>query len=174
MATKKSAAKKFSAKKSASKKAPAKKTVAKKSAAKKTSGRKSGENNYTQPELREKIKHDVMAGDKGGRVGQWSARKAQLVAHEYEAEGGGYKGERTETQQHLKQWGDEKWHTADGKKAIQGETTHRYLPDKAWEELSPEEKRQTDAKKVRGSKQGKQFVANTATAKKARKDATQG
>ena len=162
----------------ATKKSSAEKAVAKKAAAKtavkKSAGRKSGEKNYTKPDLREKIKGEVMAGDKGGRPGQWSARKAQLVAHEYEAEGGGYKGERSELQQHLKTWGDEKWHTADGKEAIQGESTHRYLPDKAWQELSPEEKKATDAKKVRGSRGGKQFVANTAVAKKARKHATKG
>ena len=187
MATKKAAAKRSAAKdaavktsakktteKSAAKKVPAKKVPAVKTSAKKTAGAKSAGNNYTKPELRDKIKNDVMAGDKGGRAGQWSARKAQLVAHEYEAEGGGYKGARNEKQQHLKQWGDEKWHTADGKQAIQGETTHRYLPDKAWEELSPEEKKQTDAKKVRGSREGKQFVPNSSKAKVARKHATKG
>ncbi len=152
-------------------KAAAKKTTAKKSVAKKSVGKKGGDN-YTKPELREKIKADVMAGDKGGRAGQWSARKAQMVAHEYEAQGGGYKHERTETQESLKDWGDEHWHTADGKPAIQGEETHRYLPDAAWKELSTEEKKATDKKKVAGAKKGKQFVANTAAAKTARKKAT--
>ncbi len=165
------ATKKVSAKKSAAKKAPAKKTAAKKSSAKKPAAKAKSEDNYTKPELREKIKDEVMAGDKGGRPGQWSARKAQLVAHEYVAEGGAYKHPRNEAQEHLKQWGDEKWHTADGKPAIQGDETHRYLPDKAWEELSPAEKKATDAKKVRGSKKGKQFVPNTDKAKEARKHA---
>ena len=188
MATKKAAAKKTAVNKSAgsktaatngaAKKAQAKKTAARKTAAKKTAAKKSPakkaaakDENYTKPELREKIKDEVMAGDKGGRPGQWSARKAQLVAHEYVAEGGTYKHPRNEAQQHLKQWGDEKWHTADGKPAIQGGTTHRYLPDKAWNELSPEEKKATDKKKVRGSRKGKQFVPNTDTAKEARKHA---
>jgi hypothetical protein len=35
---------------------------------------------YTKPELRERIKNKVMAGTKGGKAGQWSARKAQIVA----------------------------------------------------------------------------------------------
>ncbi len=189
MATKKSAAKKVSATKAAEKstagKGAAKKSATKKSSAKKTSAKQVASNvpakkqaatktaakddNYTKPELREKIKDEVMAGDKGGRPGQWSARKAQLVAHEYVAEGGGYKHPRNEAQEHLKQWGDEKWHTADGKSAIQGETTHRYLPDDAWKELSPEERKATDEKKVKGSRKGKQFVANTPKAKDARK-----
>jgi hypothetical protein len=69
------------------------KTAGAKSPANKS--KKSSPENYTKPELREKIKKEVIAGDKGGRPGQWSARKAQLVTHEYEAEGGGYKKPRT-------------------------------------------------------------------------------
>ena len=57
-------------------------------------------------------------------------------------------------------------------KAIQSDvTTKRYLPKKAWAKLSPEERDKTDAKKRAGSKQGKQFVANTEKAKKAGKAA---
>ena len=177
MATaKKTPAKKTAAKKSASpqgvaKKAPAKKATAKKQAGKKAASRAGSGDNYTKPELREKIKQDVTAGDKGGRPGQWSARKAQMVAHEYVAEGGGYKHPRDEAQQSLKDWGDEKWHTASGEKAVQGEETHRYLPDEAWKELSPAEKKATDEKKVKGSRKGKQFVANTPPASEARRHA---
>ncbi len=127
--------------------------------------------NYDKPELRERIKAKVMAGDKGGRPGQWSARKAQLVAHEYEAAGGGYLGPPDESQQHLQQWTDEHWQTADGKPAIAGKTTHRYLPKKAWDQLSAAEKEKDDAKKVSASKRGKQFVANTPAAGRARKAA---
>ncbi len=127
---------------------------------------------YTKPELREKLKDQIKAGDKGGRSGQWSARKAQLLATEYKKEGGDYKeGGQTEGQKHLKEWTEEKWQTADGKPAIQGKTTSRYLPKKAWDKLSPAEKKSTDEKKKKGSQTGKQFVANTAPAKKARKSA---
>jgi hypothetical protein len=49
---------------------------------------------YTKPDLRERIKNRVMKGTKGGKAGQWSARKAQLVASEYKKAGGGYKGEK--------------------------------------------------------------------------------
>ena len=57
-------------------------------------------------------------------------------------------------------------------KAIQSDgTTKRYLPKKVWAKLSPEERDKTDAKKRAGSKQGKQFVANTDKAKKAGKAA---
>lgn len=68
---------------------------------------------YTKPELRERIKDRIMAGSKGGKPGQWSARKAQLVAQEYENEGGGYKGGKTEKQKSLEKWGKEKWQTKD-------------------------------------------------------------
>jgi len=52
-------------------------------------------------------------------------------------------------------------------KAIQKGYTKRYLPEKAWASLSPKEREETDQKKKAGSKQGKQFVANTEKAKRA-------
>ena len=47
---------------------------------------------YTKPGLRERIKKRITAGSKGGKPGQWSARKAQMVAAAYKKAGGGYKG----------------------------------------------------------------------------------
>ena len=128
---------------------------------------------YSKPELREKLKKEITAGDKGGQPGQWSARKAQLLAAEYKKAGGEYKkGSRTEKQKHLESWTEEKWQTKDGKKAQQGKTTSRYLPEKAWDKLTPAQKEATDTKKKTASRTGKQFVANTTAAKKARKTAT--
>jgi hypothetical protein len=69
------------------------------------------ESKYSKPELREGIKDRVMAGSKGGKPGQWSARKAQLVAQQYEKAGGGYKGGKGEKQKDLEKWGKEKWRT---------------------------------------------------------------
>tara|TARA_R110002020_G_scaffold93725_1_gene225950 strand:+ start:143 stop:328 length:186 start_codon:yes stop_codon:yes gene_type:complete len=57
------------------------------------SGKKSTVNaagNYTKPTMRKRIVASVKAGGKGGRPGQWSARKAQLVASRYKKAGGGY------------------------------------------------------------------------------------
>tara|TARA_R110000868_G_scaffold114427_3_gene306635 strand:- start:3694 stop:3879 length:186 start_codon:yes stop_codon:yes gene_type:complete len=48
-------------------------------------------NNYTKPTMRKSIVSSVKAGGKGGSPGQWSARKAQMVAKQYKAKGGGYK-----------------------------------------------------------------------------------
>lgn len=47
--------------------------------------------NYTKPDLRKRIFERIKAGSKGGKPGQWSARKAQMMAKEYKAKGGGYK-----------------------------------------------------------------------------------
>ena len=47
--------------------------------------------NYTKPALRKRIFNKIKSGSKGGKPGQWSARKAQMMAKEYKAKGGGYK-----------------------------------------------------------------------------------
>jgi len=47
--------------------------------------------NYTKPGMRKKLFEKIKAGNKGGSSGQWSARKAQMLAREYKKQGGGYK-----------------------------------------------------------------------------------
>lgn len=47
--------------------------------------------NYTKPTMRKRLFEKIKAGGKGGAPGQWSARKAQMLAREYKAAGGGYK-----------------------------------------------------------------------------------
>jgi hypothetical protein len=46
---------------------------------------------YTKPTLRKQIFERIKAGSSGGAPGQWSARKAQMVAQQYKRAGGGYK-----------------------------------------------------------------------------------
>jgi len=46
---------------------------------------------YTKPTLRKRLFQKIKRGSKGGAAGQWSARKAQLLAAEYKRSGGGYK-----------------------------------------------------------------------------------
>lgn len=111
---------------------------------------------YTNPGMRERIKNRIMAGSKGGKPGQWSARKAQLLAAEYKKAGGGYSGGKTKAQKSLSKWTGEKWRTSDGSKS---EGRKRYLPDKAWKSLTPGEKRATNRAKAAGNRKGKQFVA---------------
>ena len=116
---------------------------------------------YTKPELRKSILKRVMASSKGGKPGQWSARKAQLVANEYEEAGGGYSGPKKEPQRSLSKWTREKWRTKSGKPSTQGPeaTGERYLPEKAIGALSDAEYQRTSAAKREGLRQGKQFVA---------------
>lgn len=116
---------------------------------------------YTNPALRERIKNRIMAGSKGGKPGQWSARKAQLLAQEYKKSGGGYSGGKTKAQKSLSKWTGEKWRTKSGKPSTQGPsaTGERYLPSKAIKALSASEYAETSRAKRAGTKQGRQFVA---------------
>jgi len=47
--------------------------------------------NYTKPGMRKSLFNSIKAGGKGGSPGQWSARKAQMLALQYKKRGGGYK-----------------------------------------------------------------------------------
>ena len=47
--------------------------------------------NYTKPTMRRNLFNQIKRGSKGGRPGQWSARKAQMLARAYKKAGGGYK-----------------------------------------------------------------------------------
>ena len=60
-------------------------------------------------------------------------------------------------QQSLRDWTDQKWRTSSGKPSL--ETGERYLPDKAWANLTAAEKAATNAAKRKGMRAGKQFVA---------------
>jgi UTP:GlnB (protein PII) uridylyltransferase len=115
---------------------------------------------YTKPELRESIKNRIMSGSKGGNPGQWSARKAQLLAQAYEKAGGGYSGSKTTKQKSLSKWTKEKWGTKSGRPSTQGAkaTGERYLPKKARESLTAKEYAATSRAKREGTSQGKQFV----------------
>lgn len=58
---------------------------------KKTKSKVNEAGNYTKPTLRKRLFEEIKAGGKGGSPGQWSARKAQMLAQKYKALGGGYK-----------------------------------------------------------------------------------
>ena len=58
---------------------------------KKSKSRVNEAGNYTKPTMRKRLFEKIKAGSKGGKPGQWSARKAQMLAREYKAAGGGYK-----------------------------------------------------------------------------------
>lgn len=120
---------------------------------------------YSNPELRNRIKARILAGGKGGKPGQWSARKAQMVAQEYKAKGGGYEGGPSKQQTSLKRWTKQDWKTPSGKPSTQGPkaTGEVYAPRRAIEKLrsSPSGMAKLAAatqKKREASRQGEQFA----------------
>ena len=58
--------------------------------------------NYTKPSMRKRLFQRIKAGGKGGAPGQWSARKAQMLAKQYKAKGGGYRNWWKNLKSHLK------------------------------------------------------------------------
>ena len=58
---------------------------------KKTKSRVNEAGNYTKPAMRKRLVQRIKAGGKGGAPGQWSARKAQMLARAYKKAGGGYR-----------------------------------------------------------------------------------
>ena len=83
-----------------------------------------------------------------------SARKMQWSTRYYKQHGGTYVGPIS-PENSLVIWGRQKWRTSDGKKS---EGKRRYLPSKAWENLTALEKKRTNAAKLKGHRQGKQYV----------------
>lgn len=63
---------------------------------------------------------------------------------------------KKESQKSLENWTKQEWRTSDGSPS---KGKKRYLPDKAWDSLSPSEKAATNKAKAEGNKKGKQFVA---------------
>ena len=57
---------------------------------KKSKSRVNEAGNYTKPTMRKRLFNKIKAGGKGGKPGQWSARKAQILAKAYKEAGGGY------------------------------------------------------------------------------------
>lgn len=101
------------------------------------------EDKYTKPALRRRIKQELQHSSKGGRKGQWSARKSQLLAHEYERQGGGYKGNNNRDEAaSLNKWTEQDWQTKEGSAdARNGSKMKRYLPKEAWNLLTDVQKK---------------------------------
>ena len=100
-----------------------------------------------------------------------SARKMQRATIIYKDLGGQYLGPKDQANS-LTVWGEQKWKTSTGKKSG-GKL--RYLPAKAWKNLSKKEIKKTNAAKLSGYKKGKQYVAQPkAIAQKTRKYRMQG
>ena len=120
---------------------------------------------YSNPKLRNRIKARILAGGKGGKPGQWSARKAQMVAQEYKKAGGKYKSGPTSKQKSLKRWTKQEWRTPSGKPSVQGPkaTGEVYAPKKAIEKLRSTpggmaRLAKATAEKREASRKGEQFA----------------
>jgi hypothetical protein len=77
--------------KAKAKKKPVRKVNLAKGGAPKSKSRVNEAGNYTKPGMRKQQFNRIKAGGKGGAPGQWSARKAQMLASAYKKAGGGYK-----------------------------------------------------------------------------------
>lgn len=111
----------------------------------------------TNESLWKSIVEKVKKGNKGGKSGQWSARKAQLAVKIYKEKGGSYRG--TTKGNSLKKWTKQNWRTKSGKPSIMGKnaTGERYLPERVIKKLSTKEYNSTTASKRRSIAKGKQY-----------------
>jgi len=107
------------------------------------------------PELWERVKAEITRGTKGGKAGQWSARKAQFAVAEYQRRGGGYIGPKS-PRNALAKWTREEWGTKSGRASLK--TGERYLPKAARKALSGEEYAETTRAKRAGLRRGEQFT----------------
>ena len=110
----------------------------------------------TKPKLWKRIVSSVKAGSKGGRAGQWSARKAQIATARYKKAGGGYRGKKSSSNS-LSKWSKQKWgYVSKGDEKKPRAKRGRYLPEKVRKNMSPAEKAATNRRKRAASKAGKQ------------------
>jgi hypothetical protein len=108
----------------------------------------------TKKALWDDVTTKVTKAGKGGKPGQWSARKAQLATQEYKARGGGYEGNKS-PDNHLGQWTRADWNTKSGTKSQ--DSGERYLPKNARKKLMESEYKRTTVKKKADTAKGKQF-----------------
>ena len=110
----------------------------------------------TKPKLWDRVVPQVKAGSKGGRPGQWSARKAQLATQLYKKRGGGYVGGKKASNS-LSKWSKQKWgYVTKGDEKKPRAKRGRYLPESVRKGLSKSQKASTNRAKRAASKAGKQ------------------
>ena len=110
----------------------------------------------TKPKLWKRIVSSVKSGSKGGRPGQWSARKAQIATARYKKAGGGYRGKKSSSNK-LTKWSKQKWdYVSKGDKKKPRAKRGRYLPESVRKSLSKSEKAATNRAKRAASRKGKQ------------------
>jgi hypothetical protein len=123
--------------------------------------RKDYEDTYTDPALRERLKEELKAGDRaaGPGSGRRASPSCSSTSTRRPAAATSTRAIPTASQEHLREWSDQDWHTKDGDAQARGpEGTSRYLPDAAWKLLSEAEREATDRRK---RADGHQHVENT-------------
>ena len=113
-------------------------------------------NRYLHVKLRNKLKEDIMKGSEGGKAGQWSARKSQMLALAYKNAGGKYIGGKSKEAKSLDKWTKQKWRTKSGKPSL--ETGERYFPEKLVKSMTPSQYAYETKRKRESMKEGKQFA----------------
>lgn len=126
----------------------------------KSKSKKGTTSKKNKPALWKRIVARIKAGSKGGKPGQWSARKAQLAVAAYKKAGGGYVGKKSKKNS-LSKWTKQKWRTASGKKS--SETGEAYAPSKTISKLKSTAKGRkklaaANRKKRAATKAGKQYA----------------
>ena len=115
----------------------------------------------TKEAMWKRIVASVKAGGKGGRPGQWSARKAQLATSKYKKAGGGYRGKKSSSNK-LTKWSKQKWdYVSKGDKKKPKSKRGRYLPESVRKSLSSSEKSATNRRKKAATAKGKQKAKYT-------------
>jgi hypothetical protein len=110
----------------------------------------------TKESMWKRIVASVKAGSKGGKAGQWSARKAQLATARYKKAGGGYRGKKSSSNK-LSKWSKQKWdYVSKGDEKKPKSKRGRYLPESVRKSLSSSEKAATNRRKKAASAKGKQ------------------
>jgi hypothetical protein len=112
--------------------------------------------NHDNQKLWDKLKDTIMKDNKGGKAGQWSARKAQLLVKMYKDAGGGFIGKKLKNNKLVK-WTEQNWKTKSGLPSLV--TGERYLPEKAIKALTPEQYEKTSQAKRESLQLGHQFSA---------------
>ena len=128
------------------------------------------EKKKTKPKLWKRIVASVKSGSKGGRPGQWSARKAQIATARYKKAGGGYSGKKSSSNR-LSKWSKQKWgYVSKGDEKKPRAKRGRYLPEKVRKNMTPAQKAATNRRKRAASKAGKQRAKySKSVARKVRK-----
>lgn len=114
----------------------------------------------------------VKRSAKGGKSGEWSARKAQRATALYKQQGGGYAGPKRKSNA-LRSWTKQKWkYSAETEAQKTRSKRGRYLPTAAWNKLSKRDKQATNTTKRNATKRGRQRAQYMPSVAKAVKRAT--